>query len=141
MPQKVSIFWFRRDLSLEDNAGLYYALKSDYPVLPLFIFDTAILDKLEDQDDARVTFTHQAIMTLSAQLQKHHSDILVRYGDVNHAWDKILNEYDVAAVYTNHDYEPYAIKRDEAIAEKLKHQNENLKNVLSDIGFLAKCIR
>jgi len=123
MLQKVNIFWFRRDLSLEDNAGLYYALKSNHPVLPLFIFDIAILDQLEDKDDARVTFIYQTITGLSTQLRKHHSDILVKHGNINHAWDEVLKEYDVAGVYINHDYEPYAIKRDEAIAEKLKLKN------------------
>ena len=123
MPQKVNIFWFRRDLSIEDNAALYHALKSDHPVLPLFIFDRAILDKLEDKNDARVTFIYQTIAGLSMQLRKHHSDILVKHGDVNQIWDEVLKEYNIAAVYANHDYEPYAISRDDAIAEKLKHQN------------------
>ncbi|WP_448701030.1 cryptochrome/photolyase family protein [Mucilaginibacter sp. AW1-3] len=123
MPQKVSIFWFRRDLRLEDNAGFYHALKGDYPVLPLFIFDPAILDILEDKDDARVTFIYQTLSALSAQLRQHHSDILVKYADVSHAWDEVLKAYDVTAVYTNHDYEPYAKQRDDAIGAKLKHKN------------------
>ena len=72
----VSIFWYRRDLRLEDNAGLYHALKSKYPVLPLFIFDKKILDKLEDKDDARVTFIHNAIAEIKAQLKDLGSDIL-----------------------------------------------------------------
>lgn len=123
MQQKVSIFWFRRDLRLNDNAGLYHALKCNYPVLPLFIFDPAILDKLEDKKDARVTFIHQTLAALSTQLSARQSDILVKYADINHAWDEVLKEYDVAEVYANHDYEPYAIQRDNAIGTKLKHKN------------------
>jgi len=123
MQQKVSIFWFRRDLRLNDNAGLYHALKGGHPVLPLFIFDPVILDRLEDRDDARVTFIHQTIITLAAGLYTHHSALLVKHAAVNHAWDEILDEYDVSAVYTNHDYEPYARTRDESIRQKLAQKN------------------
>ncbi|MCR8557911.1 DNA photolyase family protein [Mucilaginibacter sp. BJC16-A38] len=116
----VSVFWFRRDLRLDDNAGLYHALKSGNPVLPIFIFDKAILDQLEDKDDARVTFIYQAIEELDKELRQHGSSLLVIYDKPEHAWDKLLKEYDVKAVYTNHDYEPYAKKRDEAISAQLK---------------------
>jgi deoxyribodipyrimidine photo-lyase len=116
----ITIFWFRRDLRLNDNAGLYRALNSGNPVLPLFIFDKEILDKLEDKDDARVTFIHHAIENLQRGLHGHGSSLLVIYDKAEYAWDKIINEYQIAAVYTNHDYEPYAIHRDSALKEKLK---------------------
>jgi deoxyribodipyrimidine photo-lyase len=116
----VSVFWFRRDLRLDDNAGLYYALKSGSPVLPLFIFDKEILDQLEDRDDARVTFIHQTIEKLSALLGQHGSSLLVKYGHAEEVWNKLLSEYNITAVYTNHDYEPYAKIRDEAIGGMLK---------------------
>jgi deoxyribodipyrimidine photo-lyase len=118
----VSIFWFRRDLRLDDNAGLYHALKSGNPVLPVFIFDKEILDKLEDKDDARVTFIYQTIRDLDHELQKHGSSLLVLYDNPGQAWRKILKDYNVATVYTNHDYEPYAKKRDDEI-EKLLNKN------------------
>jgi len=118
----INIFWFRRDLRLEDNAGLYRALKAGQPVLCLFIFDKNILDKLEDKDDARVTFIYQAIEKLHADLQKHHSSLLVIYDDAEKAWKKVLKEYEVAAVYTNHDYEPYAKKRDDEVRLMLKEK-------------------
>ncbi len=121
----VNIFWFRRDLRLHDNAGLYHALKDNNPVLCLFIFDRAILDKLEDKDDARVTFIHQTIEELDKELKKHGSSLLVKYDEADKAWDEILKEYTIKTVYTNHDYEPYAKSRDEAIGAKLiKHQIE-----------------
>jgi deoxyribodipyrimidine photo-lyase len=116
----VSIFWFRRDLRLDDNAGLYYALKSGNPVLPLFIFDKEILDQLEDRDDARITFIYQTIEKINASLGQRGSSLLVKYGHAEEVWDKLLSEYNVTAVYTNHDYEPYAKIRDEAIAGMLK---------------------
>jgi deoxyribodipyrimidine photo-lyase len=112
MKQPISIFWLRRDLRLHDNAGLYHALKGPHPVLCLFIFDSEILNKLEDKDDARVTFIHQTIDALNNELQKHLSSLLVKYKQPHHAWEEILSDYDVRAVYTNHDYEPYAHQRD-----------------------------
>jgi len=135
MQQTISIFWFRRDLRLEDNAGLYHALKGPYPVLPLFIFDPAILNILEDKDDARVTFIYRTVSELSTQLQMHHSDILVKYAGVAHAWDEVLKEYDVAAVYTNHDYEPYAKERDEAARKKLADKNIAFKTYKDQVIF------
>jgi len=119
----VTIFWFRRDLRLNDNAGLYRALNSGNPVLPLFIFDKEILGKLEDKDDARVTFIHNAIENLQRELHGHGSSLLVIYDKAEYAWDNIIKEYQIAAVYTNHDYEPYATKRDNIVREKLKQHD------------------
>ncbi|MBK0384116.1 deoxyribodipyrimidine photo-lyase [Pedobacter sp. SD-b] len=113
--EKIAIFWFRRDLRVNDNAGLYHALKSGFKVLPIFIFDKNILDKLEDKDDARITFIYQEIEKLKTQIQKHNSSLLVKYGKPDDVWANILSDYEVRAVYTNHDYEPYATERDESL--------------------------
>ncbi|WP_158825154.1 cryptochrome/photolyase family protein [Mucilaginibacter lacusdianchii] len=118
----ITLFWLRRDLRLHDNAGLYHALKSGQPVLCLFIFDREILDKLEDRDDARVTFIYQTIQTLRDELQKHGSSLLIKYAKPDDAWNEILQEYTVASVYTNRDYEPYAKRRDGSIGEKLQQR-------------------
>ncbi|MDB4920827.1 deoxyribodipyrimidine photo-lyase [Mucilaginibacter sp.] len=117
---EVLAFWFRRDLRLDDNAGLYHALKSGSPVLPVFIFDKEILDKLEDKDDARVTFIYQTAEALNKELQQHGSSLLIVYDKPEHAWNKLIKEHNITAVYTNHDYEPNAKVRDEAIAAYLK---------------------
>jgi deoxyribodipyrimidine photo-lyase len=120
----VNIFWFRRDLRVEDNAGLYHALKSGNPVLPFFIFDKEILDKLEDKDDARVTFIYKAIEAVNKECNKHHSSLLVVYDKPKHAWEKLLKQYNITNVYTNHDYEPaYATDRDSDIKELLAKHN------------------
>ncbi|MEO0339522.1 MAG: deoxyribodipyrimidine photo-lyase, partial [Bacteroidota bacterium] len=119
MNQAISIFWHRRDLRLEDNAGAYEALKGNYPVLPLFIFDKHILDKLEDKDDARVTFIHQEIERLHQELKELGSTIIVKYGYPEEVWTSLLEEYDIKAVYTNRDYEPYALERDHKINDQL----------------------
>ncbi len=121
MPDKKSInlFWFRRDLRLHDNAGFYRALKSDKPVLPVFIFDTVILDKLDDKDDARVTFIYRCLADMNKQLKKSGSAILIKNTSPENAWKEILEEYKVDTVFTNQDYEPYAKERDAAITQIL----------------------
>ena len=131
----ISIFWFRRDLRLDDNAGLYRALKGENPVLSVFIFDREILDKLEDKDDARVTFIYQTIDDINTELKKHGSGLFILYDKAEDAWDKLLKEHTIAAVYTNHDYEPYAKKRDEAIAQKLKKQGIEFKTYKDQVIF------
>ena len=131
----VNIFWFRRDLRLHDNAGLYYALKDNRPVLCLFIFDKEILDKLEDRDDARVTFIHQTIAQLDSDLKRQGSALLVKYGTPDQVWDELLKEYHIGTVYTNHDYEPYARNRDKAIAGKLKNHGIALKTYKDQVIF------
>jgi len=114
-PTYHSVFWFRRDLRLFDNHGLYRALKSNLPVIPLFIFDYDILKELQDRDDKRVLFIHQTIEQLRTGLRKEGRDLLVRYGTPENVWRDLLSEYNIRAVFTNHDYEPYAIKRDAQI--------------------------
>lgn len=111
----VNIFWFRRDLRLDDNTGLFNALNSCRPILPVFIFDFDILDKLEDKKDKRVQFIHDEIISLNNQFKKLESSLLVLYGKPFHVFRKLIVDYDVKEVYANHDYEPYAVKRDSEI--------------------------
>ncbi|MBT8269204.1 MAG: DNA photolyase family protein [Bacteroidia bacterium] len=119
MKEQISIFWFRRDLRLHDNHGLYHALNSGYPVLPIFIFDEDILHKLPEQD-ARLDFIHHTISEINSVLKNDFkSGLLVKYGQVRDVFDQLINEYEVKAVYTNHDYEPYAKTRDEEAANLL----------------------
>lgn len=123
--KKISLFWFRRDLRLDDNAGLYYALKSNASVLPIFIFDKHILDKLEDKKDKRVEFIHSVISDLSSQLKELGSSIKVFYSTPEKVFKELVKEFEIQTVYTNHDYEPYATERDSVIKEFLsKHKIE-----------------
>ncbi|MEM6726361.1 MAG: deoxyribodipyrimidine photo-lyase, partial [Bacteroidota bacterium] len=115
----ISIFWFRRDLRLADNAGLYHALTGPNPVLPIFIFDRHILDKLEDQDDPRVQFLHQLVHRLNDQLQALGSTIEVHYGHPENIWLELIKTYPIKAVYTNKDWEPYAHERDQKVNDLL----------------------
>jgi deoxyribodipyrimidine photo-lyase len=120
---KLTVFWFRRDLRLEDNAGLYHALKKGGPVLPVFIFDENILNRLENKQDGRVEFIHKAILNLDEQLRKLHSGIKVFHSTPEKAFGELIKSYDIEAVYANHDYEPYAGERDNAVKELLaKHR-------------------
>lgn len=120
--QKVVLFWFRRDLRLHDNKGLHAALTCGLPVVPLFIFDEDILSQLEDRDDRRVSFIYTALQSLQDRLMKAGSTLDVRYGKSDEIFASLLLRYSVQAVYTNHDYEPYARKRDENIAVLLAKQ-------------------
>jgi deoxyribodipyrimidine photo-lyase len=131
----LTIFWFRRDLRLGDNAGLYQALKGGNPVLPIFIFDKEILEKLEDKDDARVTFIYNAIGNINAELKTHGSCLLILYDNAKNAWAKLLHDYEIASVYTNHDYEPYAKKRDDEVALLLKKHNIEFKTYKDQVIF------
>lgn len=119
MTQPIAVFWFRRDLRLHDNAGLYHALKSGYQVLPIFIFDEEILSKLEDKADARVSFIYQTIKQLKQELNETGCDLQVYYGNPIQVWKNILNSFDVKSVYTNADYEPYAKQRDSQVEDLL----------------------
>lgn len=125
--KEISIFWFRRDLRLADNAGLYHALKGAYPVLPLFIFDENILEDLEDKTDARVNFIHQTIVGLNQQLKELGSSLLIKYGRPQEVWKQLLQEFNIKEVYTNRDYESYAEKRDSKIKKILTEENIALK--------------
>lgn len=122
MKEEVVIFWYRRDLRLQDNAGLYHALRSGYPVVPVFIFDTKILDELSDKEDPRVEFIHRALSEIQEQLEKRGSTLDIRTGTPLAVYAQLLQSYRVKAVYTNHDYEPYARKRDQEIADFLLKQ-------------------
>lgn len=122
----VAVFWFRRDLRLEDNHGLLMALADHDAVLPIFIFDRNILDSLRDQSDKRVNFIHQTLQAMDAKLREMGSALWTFYGTPEEAFKVLLSSYDVQAVYTNSDYEPAARKRDRKIFELLVSEDIDL---------------
>jgi deoxyribodipyrimidine photo-lyase len=123
MSEEVNIFWFRRDLRLDDNVGFLEALKSNKPVLPVFIFDTEILDKLP-KDDARVSFIHEQLQQMRKELQDDYgSSIALYHGKPKEIFQQLIKVNKIAEVFTNHDYEPYAAKRDKEIADILSKKN------------------
>jgi deoxyribodipyrimidine photo-lyase len=117
--ESVNIFWFRRDLRLKDNAALYHALKSSLPVIPIFIFDKNILDKLEDKKDRRVEFIHGALEEIQTSLIKMNASLRVYYGTPLEVFNELLSSYKIEKVFANHDYEPYAAERDITIFDLL----------------------
>lgn len=122
MKTEVTIFWFRRDLRLHDNAGLYHALKAGKPVLPIFIFDTAILNALEDKQDRRVEFIYSTLESLERELNELGCSIKVMYGNVEDVFKQLMEEYLIHSVYCNEDYEPIAIERDANISKLLQQK-------------------
>lgn len=133
--QKVNIFWFRRDLRLHDNAGLYYALRDDYPVIPVFIFDKIILDKLEEKKDKRVEFIRDTLIELQDKLEKKQSSLEVYYGTPEDVFKKLIKKYDIQTVFTNHDYEAYAIERDGSIKKFLNKNKIDFKTYKDQVIF------
>jgi len=117
---KVNIFWFRRDLRLEDNKGFHFALRDELPVIPIFLFDKNILDKLTNKSDKRVDLIHQIITELKKELQSFCSDLYVDYSTPIDAWKKLLDQFEVNKVFFNEDYEPGAIARDNDVCKLLK---------------------
>jgi len=129
--KNTTLFWFRRDLRLQDNAGLHFALKENEEVVPIFIFDTVILDKLEDKADLRIAFIHQSLTLMQKQLEEMGSSLLVHHGNPSEIFERLNPK----AVYTNHDYEPYARKRDDLVKKILEVKGVLFKTYKDQVIF------
>lgn len=127
MKNKINIFWFRRDLRLSDNAGLYHALLEHINVFPIFIFDKDILKQLEEPSDRRVDFIHKAVSEIHRRLTEEKTTLTVYYGKPEEIFKQLTKDYCVENVYTNHDYEPYAKQRDESIRDLLTADGAGFK--------------
>ena len=135
MKESINVFWFRRDLRLDDNAGLFHALQKNKPVLLVFIFDKEILDQLP-QDDARVSFIYKMLDIIKTNLQvNYNSDIALYYGNPLGVYKILIAKYHIDTVYTNHDYEPYAKKRDLEVAAFLDNQGVSFKTFKDHVIF------
>ena len=134
MSEKMNIFWFRRDLRLNDNCGLFEALIAGQKVLPIFIFDQEILVKLP-KDDARVSFIHQELENIHHQLKKIGSSLTVCVGKPKEIFNSLSEKYQIETVFCNHDYEPYAIQRDLEIKELLRSKNIYFKTFKDQVIF------
>ncbi|MFY1046352.1 cryptochrome/photolyase family protein [Chryseobacterium sp. GP-SGM7] len=132
---KINIFWFRRDLRLQDNTGLNSALKSDHKVLPIFIFDSEILNQLENKSDRRVDYIHQVLEGMNEELVKHQSGIKTYLGKPLEIFKEIIKEFDVKTVFCNRDYEPQAIQRDKEITDFFKKNNIEFKDFKDQVIF------
>lgn len=130
-----ALFWFRRDLRIADNAGLAAALAEHAPVIPVFIFDTHILDDLADRRDRRVTFIHDSVRELRAKLRAHGSGLVVLHGDPLLRLPELAEAVDAAAIYCNRDYEPYAKLRDDAVARSLGERGRGFQSFKDQVIF------
>ena len=135
MKDTVNIFWFRRDLRLDDNVGFYNALKSEHPVLPIFIFDEEILKKLP-KDDARITFIYETLQKMRTKLEdKNTSSIAMFHGEPATIYKNLLKKYNIDTVFTNRDYEPYAKERDDKIEQLLNDNTIKFKTFKDQVIF------
>ena len=132
--KEISIFWFRRDLRLEDNIGLDHAIKSGLPVLPIFIFDDDILEDLP-KNDARLTFIYDSLRQIDIKLKKNNSSLLIKKGSIPKVWKSLITEYNIKKVFFNRDHEPYAIKRDKEITEFLISNKIEVSNHKDQVIF------
>ena len=131
----IVVFWFRRDLRLHDNIGFFESLKSGSPVLPIFIFDEDILDSLP-RDDARVSFIHDTLQEMRTTLQEaYQSSLAIYHGKPLNIFKKLIKKFDIKEVYTNHDYEPYAITRDLEVEAFLTTQKIRFKTFKDQVIF------
>lgn len=120
--KKTSIFWFRRDLRLHDNVGLYHALSQNHVVIPIFIFDNNIINQLPE-DDTRVNFIYNQLEKIHEQLKYFDSTLFIYRGDPKDIFEKLISEFKIDCVFTNKDYEPYGINRDQTIKSLLEERN------------------
>ena len=135
MSEKVNIFWFRRDLRLDDNIGLNEALNNKLEVIPLFIFDENITDEL-DKNDPRVNFIYKQLEYINSTLStKFNSKLLVLKGNPFEVIQKLITDYNIGEVFSNHDYEPYAIARDKKITEFLSSKNIQFSSFKDQVIF------
>lgn len=133
--EKITIFWFRRDLRLEDNIALYRALTEQRNVLPLFIFDTEILDKLSNKADKRISFIFGYLKKIKLELEKSGSSLMIKYGRPSEIFEELSQTFDISAVYANHDYEPYARERDSATGAFLNKKRILFKTFKDQVIF------
>jgi len=133
--KEIAIFWFRRDLRLKDNCGLYHALKENHRVLPVFIFDTDILNELNNDDEPRVEFLFERISELKAHLESMGSSMMVLHGKPIDQFRSLIGNFMVTRVYFNHDYEPHAIARDLRIYQLLEKHDIEVKSFKDQVVF------
>ena len=134
MEENFSVFWFRRDLRLDDNLGLNAALSSGLKVIPIFIFDTEIINKLE-KNDLRIKMIHAALVKLNDAMLGNRCNVGMYLGNPKAVFESLLKKFKIKSVYTNHDYEPYATERDKSIKSFLEKKNVTYKSFKDQVIF------
>ena len=132
---KINIFWFRRDLRLDDNTALFHALESGLQVLPIFIFDKEILDQLQNKSDKRVDYIHQVLENINDELKKYKTSLITFYGKPLNVFKELTKDYKIETVFCNRDYEPQAIKRDQEVSGFLSEKEINFEDYKDQVIF------
>ena len=130
----MNVFWFRRDLRLEDNVALYKATLEKESVIPLFIFDTDIINSLP-KDDARITFIYNTLKKIDTELKKINSSVLIKIGKPLEVWKELISEYKIDKIFYNKDYEPYAISRDFEVTQFLNSKKNEVFSYKDQVVF------
>ena len=133
--EKVNIFWFRRDLRVDDNHGLFQALKDGLPVVPLFIFDPEILSRFQNPTDARLTFIHQCLFALDQKFRAYNSSLLVYLSSPEVVFGQLPGKFSIQTVFTNTDYEPDAIRRDQKVEQLLWDKGIEFRSFKDQVVF------
>ena len=133
--EKINIFWFRRDFRIDDNHGLFQALNAGLPVVPIFIFDPEILRHFPNPADARLTFIHRSLMELDREFRKNNSALQVYFSSPEVVFGRLIAKYEIQVVYTNSDYEPSAIQRDEKIQQQLSAKGIEFQSFKDQVIF------
>lgn len=120
--ENVTIFWFRRDLRIDDNHGFFQALNAGLPVVPVFIFDPEVLSHFPNPDDARLTFIHQCLASLDKEFRKYNSSLQVYFSSPEVVFGRLAVKYSIRNVVVNTDYEPSAIARDQKLRDILQNR-------------------
>ncbi|HON19276.1 MAG TPA: deoxyribodipyrimidine photo-lyase [Salinivirgaceae bacterium] len=131
---KSNVFWFRRDLRLDDNHALYHALKEPLPLRFIFIFDTNILRQF-DRSDPRLSFIFNRLWEINSQLQRFKSSIEIYEGTPYTIFNQLISRHIIQNVFANEDYEPYVIKRDNEISTLLSKFGATLRLFTDHIIF------
>jgi len=133
--EEINIFWFRRDLRLYDNSGLSAATSDKLKVLPIFIFDTSITNKLPE-NDRRINFIYDNLVEMDSELKKkYNSSLNIFKGKPIEIFKELIGNYKINSVYTNNDYEPYAFSRDSSIKKLLESKKIQFKSYKDHVVF------
>jgi deoxyribodipyrimidine photo-lyase len=134
--------WFRRDLRVHDNAALAAALAQAECVYCVFVFDTDILAPLLDANnpyasatDRRVDFIWRSVAELAGRLEALGGGLIVRHARAVTAIPELAQALGVDAVYTNRDYEPAAVARDDTVRAALQAQGRDLHDYKDQVIF------
>jgi deoxyribodipyrimidine photo-lyase len=133
--ETITLFWHRRDLRINDNVGLFYALSQNKNTIPLFIFDNTILEQLEDKFDPRVSFIHEQVLALKAAYENAGGSLLIKHGNPIDVFKELSTEFTIEKVYTNNDYEPYALQRDAEVKSILNAQHTSFHSYKDHVVF------